>query len=131
MSQLPPPIGSLWSNPATPLAEPRTPTTTYANDTATSQEAARSARDFAGTQAGTVLDALAAAGSRGLTMHEITDRTGIALQSVCARVAALRDANLITASDLTRQTPSGRKAVVWIAAGVTSRPASRPEHPAA
>ncbi len=108
MSQMPPPADSLWSAPAAPA-------TTFDNGTATSRAAAISARDFSGTQAGVVLACIREAGPSGRTMHEIHFDTGIALQSICARVAALRSEGLITATEKTRPTPSGRKAVVWAA----------------
>jgi hypothetical protein len=118
MTQIPAPIGSLWA------------AKTYTNGTATSTEAARSARDFSQTQAGLVLACITEAEHEGCTMHEVSMRTGVSLQSVCARVAALRESHLITATHKTRRTPSGRSAVVWCAAGLTTKAPSRPENPA-
>lgn len=121
MTQIPDPIGSLWAS---------APAKTYTNGTATSTEAAERAKDFAPTQAGIVLACIAEAEHEGCTMHEISIRTGVSLQSVCARVAALRQAGKITATHKTRLTNSGRKAVVWCVSGLETKAPSRPENPA-
>lgn len=107
MSQIPAPTGSLWAAiDATPH-----------NGTSTSREAANLAKNGAGAQATAVLACIREAGASGRTMNEVEDLTGIMRASICARIAALREARLITATEHTRRTPSGRRAVVWVAVG--------------
>ena len=101
MSQIPAPTGRLWASP------------TPHNGTATSIEAANLAKNGAGAQATAVLACIREAGASGRTMNEIEDITGIMRASVCARISWLRAVGEVTATDMTRRTPSGRKAVVW------------------
>lgn len=107
MSQIPAPSGSLW---AAVSATPH-------NGTRTSREAAQLAKPGAGAQAAAVLECIRTAGSHGRTMNEVEELTGILRASVCARFSALREAHLIVATEQTRRTPSGRRAVVWVAVG--------------
>ncbi len=111
MSQTPAPIGSLWAINSTPH-----------NGTATSREAAKLAKPGTGAQASVVLACIREAGASGRTMNEVEDITGIMRASICARFAALRESRLITATEHTRRTPSGRRAVVWVAVGHVTTP---------
>lgn len=81
----------------------------YRKESRTSREAAKSVRPTA-PQRARVFDALLA---RQSTMHEVAERLGIPLQSVCGRCSELRDEGLIEDSGETRLTQYGKPAVVW------------------
>lgn len=88
-----------------PPAQPHRPT---------SVAAAKAIRLKAESQAHRVLRFLAERGSRGATMLEMRDATGLAINAVCGRCGMARDASLIADSGQTRVNPGGHEAVVWV-----------------
>ena len=91
------------------------------NGTPTSQAAAASLRGHVGRLEAVVLDAIRAAGERGLTGEEIEDATGLSGNTSRPRLVTLRGLGLVMkATDdegqvMTRPTRSGRQAVCWVA----------------
>ena len=81
----------------------------------TSRAAGKSVKGKASQQMrATIFDAILRAGSSGLTIEEIVTKTGIKLQTVCARRKELEDKRLIMNSGSKRPTSSGRSAIVWV-----------------
>ena len=78
----------------------------------TSGEAAVSVRPLRPGQRLKILRALAAEIPGGLTREEISFRTRIKLQSVCARICGLRDLGYVELTDRTWKTTSGRDAQI-------------------
>lgn len=106
-----------------PPLKPRMPAPPAHNHTPTSLAAAESIADLAPGLRGRVFEAIRQAASTGLTRHEIAAATGIALPSVCPRVAELLKLGLIVERG-TRPSPSGRAAAILIE---TERTAPRDE----
>lgn len=76
----------------------------------TSIQAATSMEPFAPNLREKVLMAI----TRGsLANHELAEILGMRLQTICGRVAELREDGLIEDSNLRRSTDSGRLATVW------------------
>ena len=92
--------------------------TTRRTDPSTSHAAARDAAVHAGTLRARCYRALEAAGMAGLTDAELSDRTGLQLNSANKRRGELRDAGLVVDTGRRRPTPSGSSAIVWAVAGL-------------
>jgi hypothetical protein len=82
------------------------------NGTPTSRAAALSIMPRAGTLRAKVLATIIA--TNGATNEQISDRTGMLLQTVCARVNELARGGFIEDSGRTNRGRSGRDAVVWV-----------------
>jgi hypothetical protein len=82
---------------------------------ATSHEAALRIADYTAVQSLAVLGAIAAAGDHGATDAEVQAALGLGPQSVGPRRGELRKRGLVCDSGERRQTPSGRRAIVWVA----------------
>jgi hypothetical protein len=96
---------SLWADPPATTRCPH-------NGAATSRTAAQSVAPRAVGQAARILSALAEAGDAGLTRHELAERLGLPLSSVCGRVNQLvRSGQAIEHGD-TRMSPYGHRAAV-------------------
>ena len=78
----------------------------------TQAAAARSIEPHMGRLQGIVLDAIRASAD-GLTLFELSDQTGIRLQTCCARVNELTKAGRLANTGRTRRSPSGRASIVW------------------
>lgn len=87
--------------------------TARTSDPDTSHAAARDARVRAGTHRAKALEALRAAGARGLTDFELAALTGIAQTSIGVRRKELLRAGYVEATELRRPAPSGSAAIVW------------------
>lgn len=85
----------------------------HSNDT-TSLWAALAIAPHVNRLAGVVLDAIRAAGERGMTDGEIQAATGLDGNTVRPRRVELERAGLIAACG-TRATAAGRQAAVWVA----------------
>jgi hypothetical protein len=70
----------------------------------------------------TIFTFIASTREHGATDAETEQATGIRPQSLTPRRLALQRAGLIVASGRTRPTPSGRKAVVWVAKAYAPKP---------
>ena len=81
----------------------------------TSVAAAEAIAPVAATLRRMVLEAIAAAGADGLTDEEGAERVGINGNTYRPRRRELEQADRIRNTGKTRQTKSGRKAVVWVA----------------
>lgn len=98
---------SLFDRP--PILEPtNAPTTRAAAQTAIKPDAAR--------LRGQVLAYIRSRGASGATDQEIQDALGMSGDTERPRRRELQTAGLIVDSGKTRSTPSGRAAVVWVAA---------------
>lgn len=86
----------------------------------TSRAAAVAAEPSAGSQRARVLDALRAHPA-GLTDHELQERLGLNPSTQRPRRIELVRAGLVVDSGEERETPSGRRAVVWVATGQESK----------
>ena len=84
------------------------------NRTDTSVHAAERIRPRAGTKRAVVLEAIERAGGDGATIDEIAQATGFLTQTVCGRIAELRQDGWIQDSGRRRQTRHGANAIVWI-----------------
>lgn len=82
---------------------------------ATSIEAAESMVPECATLRRAVLAAVRAAGEDGLTDEEVQDRLAMSGSTQRPRRRELEKAGLVRDSGRTRQTRSGRNAVVWVA----------------
>ena len=82
----------------------------------TSRDAAYDIAPHAGTLRKRVLDAIVEAGAFGRCTHELEEALALSGDTVRPRVWELRRAGLIVDSGLRRNTPAGRKAIVWRAA---------------
>lgn len=80
----------------------------------TSRDAARSMRPHFNAQQQKILDFLKPLGVYGATYNEICTGTGLGSPSVCGRMVELCDGKHVTKSALTRPTPSGRQARVYV-----------------
>lgn len=85
------------------------------NGTDTSKEAADGARKFASDQSRRVLAYVTGKGADGATRDEISERTGIGIPAVCARVNELVAADILSATSIRRPTRSGKAAEVVVA----------------
>jgi len=83
------------------------------SDQGTSLAAARSLRLYVPALEARVLDAIRAAGERGMTDAEIEAATGLLHQTASPRRRWLALRALVVDSGLRRATPSGRLAVAW------------------
>ena len=90
------------------------PPAPYQQYSITSLEAALSMKSHLGRMEGQVLSYIAARGDYGATDAEIIEALGS--HSYRPRRIALVQRNILKDSGLTRKTPSGRKAVVWVVA---------------
>jgi hypothetical protein len=88
----------------------------FAVTSETSRAAAHSVEPTAVSLCGQILAALKARGASGLTCAEVEDRFGLRHQTASARLWDLRTRAYIRDSGARRETSSGRKAVVWVAA---------------
>jgi len=80
----------------------------------TELEAAALVRPKSGTQRVKVLEAIRAAGDRGLTDPELAQVTGLYLYSAAPRRVELCESGWVKDSGLRRMTPNGRKAIAWV-----------------
>lgn len=87
------------------------------NAPATSREAARRIQGVTGPRRRAVLGVIAQAGAGGLTDDEGERLLGWRSQSYTPRRRELAMLGLVRDSGRTRQTTSGRDAVVWVATG--------------
>lgn len=87
----------------------------YQKKSETSREAADSVAGIAPSVREQVFECIKMAGRAGRTNSEIVADEGLLLQSVCGRVAELREAGRVRDSGEKRLTPTGRRATVWIA----------------
>lgn len=85
------------------------------NGTATSDAAASSIRPHAETLRAFVYQFVRSRGDYGATRHEIEAAIGLAGNTVRPRVCELMNSHKLVETDLTRITPSGRKAAVLVA----------------
>jgi hypothetical protein len=83
-----------------------------ATDPWTSHAAARLAEVKAGTGRAFALDVLRRYPA-GLADFELAELTGWPLNSINKRRGELRDGGLVEATEETRETPAGAKAIVW------------------
>jgi hypothetical protein len=79
-------------------------------DPITSQLAAAAAKDLAGEHYCAILDALDAGDG---TIYELAQRTGLTHVQVARRMPELEKLRLVTTTDETRPSPSGRACRVW------------------
>lgn len=79
----------------------------------TQQEAARAIAPFANELQGRVLGFIEAHGSA--TNEELSEGLGLKIQTVCGRVAELREMGRIKYSGIKRKTRAGVSAKVWVA----------------
>ena len=96
-----------------PDPEPLWVPTARQTDPATSHVAAEYAAVNAGTCRARALEALRAAGERGLTDFELAAKTHLQQTSVGVRRKELVRAGLVEHSGVTRPAPSGAAAIVW------------------
>lgn len=94
------------------LLRPQVP---HAKGRETSKQAAKSIEPKVGTVLFEVLTMIRLAGDDGCTTDEIEYGTGMKHQTVSARVWDLHKRGFIQESGRTRQTSSGRPAIVWVA----------------
>lgn len=87
----------------------------YVRGSETSKEAAIAAEPNAGTQRRLVLDALRWQRTFGLTDHEMQEDLQMNPSTQRPRRVELVKAGLVKESGRFRLTPSGRRAVVWVA----------------
>jgi len=85
----------------------------------TSIAAARSLELSVGQLQRIALRAIRAAGSRGLTTHELAAVVKIHRDSIQPRTSELRERGLIRDSGGRRQNATGKYAIVWVAGGVS------------
>lgn len=85
----------------------------------TSAAAAASLTSSLGYLQAKVLRAIVDAGSRGLTTNELAERLRIDRGSVQPRTSELRAKGHIGDSRQRRNNANGKKAIVWVAGGVT------------
>lgn len=81
----------------------------------TSEDAADSIAPQVGRLQSVVLDAIRAAGSRGLTDEELQSRLGLRPNTARPRRCELYLKGLVKDSGVRRATASGRTAAVWVA----------------
>lgn len=81
----------------------------------TSLEAARSIDIAASRLQRIALQAIRAAGARGLTTHELAERVRIHRDALQPRTTELRQRGLIRDSGGRRQNATGKYAIVWVA----------------
>ena len=86
------------------------------NGPKTSKDAAKSAESFAGAQCRMVYDYIASQGEHGATDKETQAALGLSSDSQVPRRWTLHRAGQVVDSGRTRPTPSGRAAIVWVAA---------------
>jgi len=98
--------------PAPPAPKANAP---FAFGSDTSQDAAESIQPHLNRLCGIVLDAIGAAGSRGMTCDEVEASLDLRHQTASARVHELGRSGKIVDSGERRVTRSGRKAAVWTA----------------
>lgn len=79
----------------------------------TSLEAYASVAEYLPTLEGRVLQFVAQQGAHGATLEEMSDGTGIKIQSTCGARLKLERTGVIIDAGLTRKTRSGRSAKVW------------------
>ena len=82
----------------------------------TSLEAYDSVLDHMPKMQAKVYEAVQKEGSEGLTLEEMSIKTGIKLQSVCGVRKSLEDDGFLVDSGRKRKTTSNRNAVVWVIA---------------
>lgn len=87
----------------------------YVRGSETSLEAAIAAEPAAGTQRRRVLDLLREHPFTGLTDHEMQEKLGMNPSTQRPRRVELVDGGLVKDSGICRLTPSGKRAVVWVA----------------
>lgn len=87
-------------------------------NTDTSREAAEALSPHLGRLQALSNAAICAAGPRGLTKYETSDTLGIDYTAIHPRISELRKKGLVVDSGRRRPNPSGKKAIVWIAAPV-------------
>lgn len=85
----------------------------------TSVAAARALELSVGQLQRIALRAIRAAGSRGLTTHELAEAVKIHRDSIQPRTSELRERGLIRDSGGRRQNITGKNAIVWVAGGVS------------
>ena len=81
----------------------------------TSLEAYDSIQDSCSAMEQRIYDAVKAAGNTGMTLEEISNNTGIKLQTVCGRRLKLEQLGYLADTGTRRQNESGRSAKVWVA----------------
>jgi predicted transcriptional regulator len=81
----------------------------------TSLEAYDSIQDVCSAMEQRIYDTVKSAGDNGLTLEEISNKTGIKLQTVCGRRLKLEQLGFLEDTGNRRQNESGRSAKVWIA----------------
>lgn len=84
-------------------------------DVETSIEAARSIDIATGHLQRIALQAIRAAGARGLTTHELADAARIHRDALQPRVSELRARGLVHDSGSRRRNATGKNAIVWVA----------------
>lgn len=84
-------------------------------DPETSRKAALQNMPRSGSQRHRALVAIVAAGSHGLTGHEVSEATGIEYRSVTPRLRELKDGDWIVDADFTRATNLNAQAQVLLA----------------
>jgi len=85
--------------------------------TDTSIAAAEFMKDIAAPIQRAVMRVTIAAGSRGLTAHELSVSLGMERTTVQPRTSELRRLGKIKDSGQRRANPNGKKAIVWVATG--------------
>jgi hypothetical protein len=96
------------------------------NAPATSKAAARSVAGGFGLRAERVFACIMQSGPAGMTDHEISQATGILLQSLPSLRGGLAAIGRIVLNGAERPTPSGRNARVWVVAGHCGGQEGRP-----
>ena len=102
-----------WNEPSLPWDGPQV-TTPYRGSSrtteATSKAGAMQGYPKAGSQSWTIYMLVR---ERPRTMHELQDRTGLAINIICARVGWLRKNTLVRDSGQTRIGPANVPNVIW------------------
>jgi hypothetical protein len=88
------------------------------NGTDTSADAAESVANLTGELRIKIFDWLVTKGDLGATSDEAEVALGLSHQTCSPRILELRKANMVVDSGLRRLTRGGRKAKVWIVAGM-------------
>lgn len=86
----------------------------YQRNSETSRAAAQSMHPHYTKQQQIIVDFLKQQGAHGSTYTEICNGTQLSAPSVCARMVELCESHTVIKSDLTRPTPSGRQAHVYL-----------------
>lgn len=96
------------------------PEAPYVRNSETSKAAAEAVRPALAFLEEKVLDAIKAAGGKGMTCDECERATGLPHQTASARYRGLEQRGLIRRTDDKRPTRSGRNAVVYQASGASA-----------